>query len=189
MALQPQPQAFCSPRSSAQEPAGRGVAAEMEGKGSRHRSACTFCRFLAQERRVCKFQLQALFTNLLISAYQMAADGASADVAADAADVARLVFTTLPWDGGEAFATPRPYFERLSRDAARLDIAWPKDLPVQLRKSLKDSLKKKPSSWPWQHQGYPRLRFKHLAITAWAAPRGADVSRCAAKGAERSLCR
>ena len=33
MALQPQPQAFCSPRSSAQEPAGRGVAAEMEGKG------------------------------------------------------------------------------------------------------------------------------------------------------------
>jgi hypothetical protein len=41
-----------------------------------------------------EFQLQALFTNLLISAYQMAADGASADVAADAADVARLVFTT-----------------------------------------------------------------------------------------------
>eukprot|EP00435_Cladocopium_sp_Y103_P008221 s3309_g2.t1 len=123
-----------------------------------------------------------------------------ADVAADAADAARLVFTTLPWDGAERFATPRPYFERLSRDAARLDIAWPKDqrhpewpqlfgscldLTVQLRKSLKESLKQKPScvsnNWPsppgllrveltrrgrWQRRSLMKVRTELRALPA-----------------------
>ncbi|CAE8735160.1 unnamed protein product [Polarella glacialis] len=54
----------------------------------------------------------------------------------------RLVFTTLPWDGGACFATPRPYFERLQRDAARVGVPWPaQGLASLLGPALRDALR------------------------------------------------